>query len=39
MTKIQKKSIFNPEYLEIGGSLQPNFANFDLAFLTKYRRV
>ena len=34
--KIQKKSIFN-QYLEIGGRLQPNFANFNLDFLPKYR--
>ena len=33
--KIQKELIFN-QYLEIGGRLQPNFANFNLDFLSKY---
>ena len=32
------KLIFN-QYLEIGGTLQPNFANFYLDFLSKYGRV
>ena len=31
----QRKLIFN-QYLEIGGRLQPNFANFNLHFLSKY---
>ena len=35
--RIQKKFIFN-QYLEIGERrLQPNFANFNLDFLSKYR--
>ena len=34
--KIQKKLIFN-QYLEIGERLRPNFANFNLDFLAKYR--
>ena len=34
--KIQKKLIFS-QYLEIGRSLQPNFANFNPDFLPKYR--
>ena len=35
MKEIQKKEIFN-QYLEIGGRLQPFFANFKLDFLLKY---
>ena len=35
MKKIQKKLIFN-QYLEIGGTLQHNFSNFNHGFLSKY---
>ena len=31
------KSIFN-QYLEIRGRLQPNFANFNLDFLSKFKK-
>ena len=34
----EMKWIFN-QYSEIGGRLQPNFANFNLDFLLKYRWV
>ena len=36
--KIQEKWLFN-KYVGIGGRLQPNFANFNLNFLSQYERV
>ena len=35
VSQTKNKFIFN-QYLEIGGRLQPSFANFNLDFLSKY---
>ena len=33
----RRRILIFDQYLEIGGRLQPNFANFNLYFLSKYR--